>query len=178
VTDTKGTPLVPTDAWRSAFRGAVVGALVMHDVRNPEQNSALEAEKRRLEERLRGAETPSVDRVAQAYADYYRVRDKTYPVKAQRDSVAVKGKPIPSQAALARGDMMMADGAGIISSVHRGPDLRTRIAPPTRNVLFAAYAPAGVGEDAVRAHLERLHANVELVAPEARTEELTTESAL
>jgi DNA/RNA-binding domain of Phe-tRNA-synthetase-like protein len=226
VTDTKGTPLVPTDAWRSAFRGAVVGALVMHDVRNPEQNSALEAEKRRLEERLRGAGTPSVDRVARAYANYYRVRDKTYPVKAQRDSVAVKGKPIPSQAALveamfmaeletliltaghdldaiappvrvdvtsdgdryvllngseavlARGDMMMADGAGIISSVHRGPDLRTRIAPPTRNVLFAAYAPAGVGEDAVRAHLERLHANVELVAPEARTEELTTESAL
>jgi hypothetical protein len=42
----------------------------------------------------------------------------------------------------------------------------------------AAYAPAGVGEDAVRTHLERLHANVELVASEARTEELTTESAL
>jgi hypothetical protein len=107
VTDTKGTPLVPTDAWRSAFRGAVVGALVMHYVRNPEQNSALEAEKRRPEERLRGAETPSVDRVAQAYVDY-RVRDKTYPVKAQRDSVAVKGKPIPSQAALVEA-MFMAE---------------------------------------------------------------------
>jgi DNA/RNA-binding domain of Phe-tRNA-synthetase-like protein len=73
--------------------------------------------------------------------------------------------------------MMMADGAGIISSVHRGPDLRTRISPQTRNVLFAAYAPAGVGEDAVRDHLERIRANVEIVAPESRTEELTTESA-
>src|SRR4029450_5643409 len=108
VTDTKGTPLVPTDAWRSVFRAAVVGALVMDDVRKPEQNSALEAEKRRLEERLRGAETPSVDRVAQAYADYYRVRDKTYPVKARRDSVAVKAKPIPSQAALVEA-MFMAE---------------------------------------------------------------------
>jgi DNA/RNA-binding domain of Phe-tRNA-synthetase-like protein len=179
VADANSRILIPTDTWRSSFLGAVVGALVMHDARNPEQNSALEAEKRRLEERLRGAGTPSVDRVAQAYVDYYRVRDKTYPVKAQRESVALKGKPIPSQAALveamfmaeletliltaghdfdaveppvrvdvtsdgdryvllngseavlARGDMMMADGAGIISSVHRGLDLRTRIAPPT-----------------------------------------------
>jgi DNA/RNA-binding domain of Phe-tRNA-synthetase-like protein len=226
VDDAKGPLLIPTDAWRSAFGGAVVGALVMRNVRNPEQNSALEAEKRRLEERLRDATTPHVDRVAQAYVEYYRVRDKTYPVKAQRESVALKGKRIPSQAALveamfmaeletliltaghdldaivppvrvdvtsdgdryvllngseavlAPGDMMMADGAGIVSSVHRGPDLRTRIAPHTRNVLFAAYAPAGVGEDAVRDHLERLRANVQLVAPDARTEELTTESAL
>jgi DNA/RNA-binding domain of Phe-tRNA-synthetase-like protein len=69
---------------------------------------------------------------------------------------------------------MMADGQGIVSSVLRGPDLRTRITPETRNVLFAVYAPAGVGEAAVRSHLEQIAANVHLVAPEAHTQELTT----
>jgi hypothetical protein len=44
-------------------------------------------------------------------------------------------------------------------------------------VLFAVYAPAGVGEEPVRAHLEDIRANVQLVAPEARTVELTTETA-
>jgi hypothetical protein len=41
--------LLATDAWRSAFPGAVVGALVMQAVSNPELGVALEAEKRRLE---------------------------------------------------------------------------------------------------------------------------------
>lgn len=79
-----------------------------------------------------------------------------------------------AEAVLAGGDMKMADGAGIVSSVLRGPDRRTRIAPATRNVLFAAYAPAGVGERVVRAHLEQIRANVALVAPEAETDELVT----
>lgn len=223
--------LVATDAWRSAFRGAVVGALVMRAVRNPEQSAALELEKRRLESRLRAAAGSSscggrgVDRVARAYVDYYRSRGKTYQVKAQRESVALKGKPIPSRAALVeamfmaeldnliltaghdldalaapvrvdttadgdrylllngteavleRGDMMMVDGSGIISSVLRGPDRRTRITQRTRSVLFAAYAPAGIDEDAVSAHLEEIRTNVQLVAPDAKTEGLTTFTA-
>jgi DNA/RNA-binding domain of Phe-tRNA-synthetase-like protein len=223
--------LLATDGWRSAFPGAVVGALVMRAVRNPEQSTALEREKRRLEEQLRAAadeathDVPSGDRVAGAYVDYYRAHAKTYQVKAQRESVARKGKPIPSRAALVeamfmaelknliltaghdldhiaapvrvtvtadgdryvllngtevvleRGDMMMADGMGIVSSVIQGPDQRTRITPQTRNVLFAAYAPAGVGEDAVRGHLADIRTNVQLVAPTARAEELTTLTA-
>jgi DNA/RNA-binding domain of Phe-tRNA-synthetase-like protein len=229
--DANSPVLLATDAWRRAFRGAVVGALVMRAVRNPEQSAALEAEKRRLEKRLRAAAGGSnvggadAEAVAAAYVDYYRARGKTYQVKAQLESVARKGKPIPSRAALVEamfmaelenliltaghdldavvppvhvdvtadgdryvllngneaalegGDMMMADGAGIVSSVLRGPDLRTRITPQTRDVFFAAYAPAGVGEDAVRAHLEGIRANVGLVAPDARTEELTTLTA-
>src|SRR4029453_2638275 len=220
--------LLATDAWRAAFPDAVVGALIMRNVRNPETSAALEADKRRLEEKLRTADVGSQhvsaggDPVLRAYVDYYRARGKTYHVKAQRESVALKGKPIPSRAALAeamfmaelenliltaghdfdaiappvsvdvtsdddryvllsgteavleRGDMMMADGQGIVSSVLRGPDLRTRITPETRNVLFAVYAPAGVGEAAVRSHLEQIAANVHLVAPEAHTQELTT----
>jgi DNA/RNA-binding domain of Phe-tRNA-synthetase-like protein len=216
--------LVATDAWRSAFPGAVVGALVMRGVSNPDRSDALEARKRRLEEELRAADG-GPDGVLRAYVDYYRGHGKTYHVKAQRESVVAKGRPIPTRAALveamfmaelvdlvltaghdldtvngpvrvdvtadgdryvllngaeavlAAGDMMMADGAGIVSSVLRGPDRRTCITPHTRNVLFTSYAPAGVGEAAVRAHLENIRANVELIAPEARTGELTTLTA-
>jgi DNA/RNA-binding domain of Phe-tRNA-synthetase-like protein len=194
----------------------------MRGVSNPERSDALEAAKRRLEEELRGGTRN--EHVLRAYVDYYRGHGKTYHVKAQWESVATKGKPIPSRAALVEamfmaeleslvlsaghdldavvgpvrvdvtaegdryellngseavlggGDMMMADDAGIVSSVLRGPDRRTRITPATRNVLFTAYAPAGVGEDAVRAHLESIRAKVELIAPGAQTEELTTTS--
>jgi DNA/RNA-binding domain of Phe-tRNA-synthetase-like protein len=81
------------------------------------------------------------------------------------------------EAVLGRGDMMMADGAGIVSSVLRGPDLRTRITGQTHNVCFAAYAPKGVGAAAVRAHLEDIQANVKLIAREARVDELSTLTA-
>jgi len=218
--------LVATDAWRSAFPGAVVGALLMRGVRNPEQSVSLEAGKRRLEEDLRAADGGSdhdghgADRVLRAYVDYYRARGQTYHVKAQRASVARQGKSIPGRAALVeamfmaelenliltaghdfdavvapvrvdvttdqdryiqlngteavlqRGDMMMADATGILSSVLRGPDRRTRITPQTRRVLFVVYAPAGVGQDAVQGHLEAIRANVQLVTPEAQTDEL------
>jgi DNA/RNA-binding domain of Phe-tRNA-synthetase-like protein len=220
--------LVASEKWRRAFPGAVVGALVMRGVRNPDHSPALEERKRRLEADLRQPENLSqgdrleVDRVLRAYADYYRIRDKTYHVKAQRESVAVKGKAIPSRAALveamfiaelenliltaghdlatimppvradlaresdsyvlmngteqvaAAGDMMMVDGESIISTVLYGPDRRTQIRPETEEVLFAVYAPAGVGEDAVRDHLEGVRGNVLLVAPEADTGPLMT----
>jgi DNA/RNA-binding domain of Phe-tRNA-synthetase-like protein len=215
--------LVATDAWRSAFPGAAVGVLAMSGVRNPERSDPLEARKRELEESLRadaariGPEGLAGQARFRAYLDYYRTHGKTYHVKAQWESVAVKGKGIPSRAALveamymaelknlmltaghdltavalpvrvdvthegdrytaingaervtAGGDMMMVDGEGIISSVLQGPDQRTRITPETREVLFAVYAPAGVGESAVRSHLEDIAANVLLVAPQAET---------
>lgn len=73
---------------------------------------------------------------------------------------------------LQAGDMMMADGQGIISSVLYGPDQRTRITPETRQVLFAVYAPPGIGEPAVVQHLEDLRAAVLLFAPTAEVEAL------
>ncbi len=215
--------LEATDGWRSAFPGAVAGALVMRAVANPEQSPALEAAKRQLEERLRAgaSEGEGEERVLAAYTDYYRARGKTYHLRAQRESVASGRRPIPSRAALVEamfmaelqnlvltaghdldavappvrvdatvggeryvqlngseaglepGDMMMADATGIISSVLRGPDQRTRIAAGTSAVLFAVYAPAGVGEQTVADHLEDIRSNVLLVAPEAETELLT-----
>jgi DNA/RNA-binding domain of Phe-tRNA-synthetase-like protein len=199
----------------------------MGRVRNPELSPALEIRKRELEQNLRseaarsGRGAIASEPVLRAYAEYYRARGKTYQVKAQWDSVALKDKPIPSRAALVEamfmaelaslvltaghdllavelpvrvdvtgvddryvlmsgteralggGDMMMVDARGIIASVLYGPDRRTRIAPQTSEVLFVAYAPAGIGEDAVRRHLEGLRSNVLLVAPEAQTELLT-----
>jgi hypothetical protein len=56
-----------------------------------------------------------------------------------------------------------ARGEGIISSVLQGSDQRTRITPETREVLFAVYAPAGVGESAV----VNIAAKVVVVAPQA-----------
>lgn len=70
------------------------------------------------------------------------------------------------------GDMMMTDTQGVISSVIYGPDQRTRITADTRRAMFVVYAPAGVGEQAVRDHLRDIQANVLLVAPEAVTDAL------
>ena len=71
---------------------------------------------------------------------------------------------------LKAGDMMMADARGVLSSVLYGPDRRTRLTPETRAVLFAVYAPPGVGEPAVSRHLEGLRDAVRLVAHEAEVE--------
>jgi DNA/RNA-binding domain of Phe-tRNA-synthetase-like protein len=73
---------------------------------------------------------------------------------------------------LKAGDMMMVDRQGVISSVLYGPDQRTRITPDTRDVLFAVYAPPGIGEAPVRRHLEDLRDAVLLIAPTAALEAL------
>lgn len=70
------------------------------------------------------------------------------------------------------GDMMMADRVGVISSVLYGPDRRTRIMPNTGRAFFVVYAPDGVGEQAVRTHLEEIRDSVLLVAPGAIVESL------
>lgn len=212
--------LTATDGFREAFPGAVVGALALSGVANPAESAALEAAKRALESELRAAGDLDGNPVLRAYADYYRGFGKTFHIKGQWESVARKGKPIPSRAALVeamfmaelrslvltaghdldalegelradvsadgdayvtlggaeavlkRGDMLMADDTGIVSSVLRGPDARTRITPETTRAVFAVYAPAGIGEDVVRRHLDDLRANAELISPAARTEAL------
>jgi DNA/RNA-binding domain of Phe-tRNA-synthetase-like protein len=122
--------MVATDSWKSAFPGAVAGALVMREVQNPEQSAALERRKRRLEEDLRGAAGSGgggeADRILRAYTDYYRSHGNTYHVKAQRESVAVKGKPIPGRAALVEA-MFMAELKSLILTA--GHDFEA-VAPP------------------------------------------------
>jgi DNA/RNA-binding domain of Phe-tRNA-synthetase-like protein len=68
---------------------------------------------------------------------------------------------------LKAGDMYIADNQGILSSILYGPDQRTQIRPGTRQVLFTTYAPPGIGDQAVRHHLETIRDNVHVIAPEA-----------
>jgi DNA/RNA-binding domain of Phe-tRNA-synthetase-like protein len=95
-----------SDAWRSTFEEAYAGVLVMRGVANPPQHAALEQRKAALEEQLRsqylGQDRAAIGNhpILQAYAAYYRRFKKTYHVQLQLESIAFKGKSIPSVAAL------------------------------------------------------------------------------
>jgi DNA/RNA-binding domain of Phe-tRNA-synthetase-like protein len=70
------------------------------------------------------------------------------------------------------GDMLMADRAGIISSIVYGPDQRTQIKSSTQRVMFTVYAPPGIDEQTVVGHLRDIQKNVCVFAPEAQVEML------
>jgi DNA/RNA-binding domain of Phe-tRNA-synthetase-like protein len=215
-----------TEAWRVAYPDAHAGFLIMQDVENPARHPDLEAEKQTLEERLRGRFAGQDRRALEtygpipAYTAYYKQFDKTYHVLAQLASIVLKGKAIPSVAALVEamfmaevknclltaghdlghlqlpvtvgvaggeerytllrgqvqgckaGDMLMADRAGVISSIVYGPDERSQITAATRNVVFAVYAPAGIDPRAVQAHLRDIRDYVLIVAPAAQVQAL------
>jgi DNA/RNA-binding domain of Phe-tRNA-synthetase-like protein len=72
--------------------------------------------------------------------------------------------------ALKAGDMLIRDQQGVVSSIIYGPDQRTQITPETRNVVFTAYAPPGVDEQIVTAHLGHIKDSVLLFAPQAQVE--------
>jgi DNA/RNA-binding domain of Phe-tRNA-synthetase-like protein len=216
-----------SDAFRSVWPEARLGVLFMSGAANPADHQGLDERKKELEETLRRRHA-GWDRqrlkeipVAAAYAAYYRRFGQSYHVLLQLESVALKGRHLPSIAALVetmfmaelasliltaghdgaslaqplmldvasggerytglngkemtctRGDMMIRDAAGVISSVLHGPDSRTRITPRTTSVLFTAYAPEGVREDEVRGHLQTIEGLVRLISPEAATTEST-----
>lgn len=70
------------------------------------------------------------------------------------------------------GDMLMRDGHGIISAVVYGPDRRTQLTDQTRAAMFTTYAPADIGTEAVREHLEGIAELVRVVAPQATTQQI------
>jgi DNA/RNA-binding domain of Phe-tRNA-synthetase-like protein len=103
-----------TSAWRSAYPQAHAGVLVMRAVTNPPSAPVLQHRKALLEERVR-SQFSGLDRLAiaghpvlQAYAEYYRRFKKTYHIQLQLESIAWKGKSIPSVAALVEA-MFMAE---------------------------------------------------------------------
>jgi DNA/RNA-binding domain of Phe-tRNA-synthetase-like protein len=71
---------------------------------------------------------------------------------------------------LKAGDMYVADSAGVLSSVIYGPAQRASIASGTTGALFTVYAPPGIEEERVRAHLADIEAYARLIAPGAETE--------
>jgi DNA/RNA-binding domain of Phe-tRNA-synthetase-like protein len=106
--------MIVSEAWRAAYPGAWIGMLAMRGVANPEQHAGLDAEKAELERQLR-VRYDGYDRAAlralpvmQAYHTYYKRFRKSYHVQLQLESIVLKGKPIPSVAALVEA-MFMAE---------------------------------------------------------------------
>lgn len=117
-----------TSAWKSTYPAAQAGVLVMRSASNPAHDPALEAQKASLEEQLR-TQFSGQDRVTiashpilRAYAEYYRQFKKTYHIQLQLESIVLKGKSIPSVAALVEA-MFMAEMKDLLLTA--GHDLDT-----------------------------------------------------
>jgi len=117
-----------TSAWKSLYPEAHLGVLVMRAVSNPVHDAELERRKVALEEELR-ARFSGQDRatiaghpVLQAYNEYYRQFNKTYHIQLQLESIVLKGKSIPSVAALVEA-MFMAEMQDLLLTA--GHDLDT-----------------------------------------------------
>jgi DNA/RNA-binding domain of Phe-tRNA-synthetase-like protein len=59
----------------------------------------------------------------------------------------------------------MRDASGVCCSIICGQDNRSPISRETSHVLYVAYAPTGVGAEAVQAQLGKIEENVRLFAP-------------
>src|SRR5512141_1152477 len=123
-----------TSAWKSAYPEAYVGVLVMRAVSNPAHHPDLERQNAALEEQLR-VQFSGQDRTAiashpilRAYAEYYRRFKKTYHIQLQLESIVLKGKSIPSVAALVEA-MFMAEMQDMLLTA--GHDLDTLHLPLT-----------------------------------------------
>ncbi len=103
-----------TDYWKTTFPEAHAGVLAMYAAENPPHHAALEERKARLEAQLRerfaGQDRTELSKLPalQAYQAHYRRFNKTYHVQLQLESIAFKGKSIPSVAALVEA-MFMAE---------------------------------------------------------------------
>ncbi len=117
-----------TPAWKSTYPAAHAGVLVMRAVANPAHHAALESKKAALEEQLRaqfaGQDRAAIARhpVLRAYSEYYRQFKKTYHIQLQLESIVLKGKSIPSVAALVE-SMFMAEMQDMLLTA--GHDLDT-----------------------------------------------------
>lgn len=121
-----------TTRWKAAYPEAHVGVLVLRDVISLPGHVELERRKAELELDLR-ARYASQDRralqenpILKAYADYYRRFDKTYHVLLQLESIALKGRPMPSASPVVNA-MFMAEMSSLLLTA--GHDLGA-IQPP------------------------------------------------
>lgn len=125
-----GAPFVASDGWRSAFPEAVAAALTMRNVANPVSTPALDAEKRLLEAALRArwqGKTRTdlrADPVLAVYDRYYKGFGQSYHVQMQIESIALKGKAIPSRAALVEAMFMAELATGLLTAIHDLDELR------------------------------------------------------
>ncbi len=115
-----------TPELQAAWPGAQIGLLRLQGAENPPHSDNLEAAKAALLQELRDRfpDRAAIDAFAPVavYGDFYRRFKKTYHVRLQLESVAVKGKAIPSVAALVEA-MFMAELKNAILTA--GHDLTT-----------------------------------------------------
>lgn len=71
---------------------------------------------------------------------------------------------------LSPGDMFMLDQLGVICSIIYGQDQRSPITPQTDHVLYVAYAPLGVLEEAISSQFEKIIKYVHLFSAGAKIE--------
>lgn len=126
-----------TSAWKTTYPEAHAGILVMRSVSNPPHHSELERRKAALEDGLR-AQFSGQDRAAiashpvlRAYSEYYRQYKKTYHIQLQLESIVLKGKSIPSVAALVE-SMFMSEMQDLLLTA--GHDLDVLRLPLTLDV--------------------------------------------
>ncbi|MBI5565297.1 MAG: hypothetical protein HY870_10390 [Chloroflexi bacterium] len=126
-----------SDAWKVAYPAAHAGILVMNGVTNPSHHAGLEEIKQQLQAELRarfaGQERSAIAALPtiQAYNTYYKSFKKTYHVQLQLESIAFKGKSLPSVAALVEA-MFMAEIKNLLLTA--GHDLDTVQLPITLDV--------------------------------------------
>lgn len=91
-----------TDHWRRAFPGCQVGVLLIRDVDNTVRQTDLDPYKKKLESQIREkfenysrADLLELEQM-KAYRKYYKTFNKTYHVLLQLESIAHKGKSLPS----------------------------------------------------------------------------------
>ncbi len=106
--------IVPSEHWREAYPGAMVGILAVHGLVNPEVDDALQGRAEELQAQIRarfaGFDRPRLGAIPtlQVYARYYKRFGKTYHVQLQLESVLFKGKAIGGPSAIVQ-SMFMAE---------------------------------------------------------------------
>ena len=65
---------------------------------------------------------------------------------------------------------MLFDSTGPLSSILRGPDLKSRITSSATAVFFSVYAPPGIDEGYIEDNLHKLENRIRALSPLSRTE--------
>ena len=133
-----------TSTWRSSYPEAHAGVLVMRAVSNPLHHAALESQKAALEQELR-KQFSGHDRAAiashptlRAYAEYYRQFKKTYHIQLQLESIVLKGKSIPSVAALVEAMFMAEMKDWLLTAGHDLDTLHLPLTSPRAVLTYSA----------------------------------------
>ncbi len=116
--------MAANDRWRTTFPGAIAALVRFDESGTPPVSEALDAEKRRLETELRERHAGQ-DRATlrgwgplPAYDHFYRGFGQNYHVGMQIESIALKGKTIPSRAAVVEAMFMTELATGLLLAIH------------------------------------------------------------